>query len=83
MPLQLSQDDLDFQFSNTMEEKLQLLHRFLAELCDELERRFDYKEAEEMIRENVVDPYIYQLMMNEIRVRWGISPGARLEYPSV
>jgi hypothetical protein len=83
MPLSLSQDDLDFQFSNTLEEKLQLLHVFLAELCDELERRYDYYEAEEMIRENVRDPYIYGLMMNSIRVRWGISPKGRSGYQSV
>ena len=66
-----------------MEEKLQMLHMFLDELCDELERRFDYNEAEEMVRENVRDPYIYHFMMNNIRVRWGILPKEHSGCPSV
>ena len=76
MPIQFSQEDLDYQFAVSFEEKIMETKSMIHDIVNELERRFDYYEGEATIRMNVNDPWIYNVMMNDWRVRWGISQGA-------
>ena len=45
---------------------------FLDQLLDELQVRFNYIEGMEMIRQNITNPNIYQYMLSEWKIRFGI-----------
>ena len=70
MPLQFEADDIDYMFGETMEERIADLKRFLGTIVNELVNRFDYHEGESMIRVNVKDPWVYNVMMNDFRMKW-------------